>query len=76
MLFRATTEKILLYGSQTWALTASEEKLFNGSYSRLLRKVKNLTCKNKVDNKTIYGSFRPITYYQGAPLAIGRPCLP
>ena len=31
LLFRATTETILLYGSQTWALTAAEERDLNGT---------------------------------------------
>ena len=43
MLFKATTETILLHGSQTWALTASEEKQLNCTYTRMLRKVKNLS---------------------------------
>ena len=38
MLFRVTTtESILLYGIQTWALTASEEKTLRGTYTRILR---------------------------------------
>ena len=36
LLFRATTETILLYGSQTWALTVAEEKHLNGTYTRML----------------------------------------
>ena len=40
MLFRETTETILLYGSQTWALTSAEERELNGTYTRMLRKVK------------------------------------
>ena len=42
MLFRATTETILLYGCQTWSLTVAEEKSLNGTYTRMLRKVKNI----------------------------------
>ena len=61
MLFRATTETILLYGSQTWALTASEEKALNGTYTRMLRQVRNLSWKDRVDKKSIYGNLRPIT---------------
>ena len=60
MLFRATTETILLYGSQTWALTASEEKALNGTYTRI-RQVRNLSWKDRVDKKSIYGNLRPIT---------------
>ena len=56
MLFGATTETILLYGSQTWALTASEEKALNGTYTRMLRQVRNLSWKDRVDKKSIYGN--------------------
>ena len=58
MLFRATTETILLYGSQTCALTALEMKQLNGTYTRMVRKVKNLSWIEKVDKKTIYGKLR------------------
>ena len=51
MLFRATTEMILLHRSHTWALTASEEKAMNGTYTRMLRKVRCLTWKDQVDKK-------------------------
>ena len=62
LLFRATTETILLYGSQTWALTVAEEKNLNGTYTRMLRKVKNISWMDKVDNKTLYGKLRPICW--------------
>ena len=62
LLFRATTETILLYGSQTWALTVAEEKHLNGTYTRMLRKVKNISWSDKVDNKTLYGKIKPICW--------------
>ena len=40
MLFRARTESILLYGSQTWLLTLAEEMSLTGTYTRILRMVK------------------------------------
>ena len=39
-LFRATTETILLYGSQTWTLTKRDEACLNGCYIRMLRTVR------------------------------------
>ena len=42
MLFRATTDITLLYGSQTWALTSAEERELNGTFTRMPRKVKNI----------------------------------
>ena len=62
LLFRATTETILLYGSQTWALTVAEEKHLNGTYTWMLRKVKNISWSDKVDNKTLYGKIKPICW--------------
>ena len=41
----------LLYVFQTLALTASEEKVKKGTYTRMLRKVMNLTWRDKVDKK-------------------------
>ena len=59
MLFRATTETILLYGSQTWALTSAEERELNGTYTRMLRKVKNINWQAKLTNKQLYGKLIP-----------------
>ena len=60
LLFRATTETILLYGSQTWALTAAEERDLNGTYTRMLRKVKNVGWQDKITNVKLYGNLTPI----------------
>ena len=66
MLFRATTETILLYGSQTWALTALEEKQLNGTYTRMLRKVKNLSWKDRVDKKQSMGTSSQLLKQSGS----------
>ena len=44
-IFRATVEPILLYGSETWTLTSKQEKRLDGTYTRLLMRVKNLSWK-------------------------------
>ena len=36
-LFRATIEPILLYGSETWTLSARQHHCLDGCYTRLLR---------------------------------------
>ena len=54
-LFRATAETILLYGSTTWSLTKTEEKRLDGTYTRMLRMVYNVSWKDKVTNKSLYG---------------------
>ena len=60
LLFRATTETIKLYGSQGWALTAAEERDLNGTYTRMLRKVKNIGWQDKITNVKLYGNLTPI----------------
>ena len=60
-LFRATTETILLYGSSTWSLTKREEKALDGTYTRMLRKVLNISWNEKVNNATLYGSLDKIS---------------
>ena len=36
-LFVATVESVLLYGAETWTLTANQERALNGVYARMLR---------------------------------------
>ena len=60
-LFRATTEMILLYGSQTWTLTKRDEARLDGCYTRMLRTVKNIHWKAKLPNKQLYGSLHRIS---------------
>ena len=60
-LFRATVESILMYGSQTWSLTKSEEKSLHGTYTRMLRIVQNIPAGTKISNKVLYGKLKPIT---------------
>ena len=49
-------ESILLYGSDSWSLTKSLEKKLDGTYTRMLRKVQNISSKDKVTNSFLYGS--------------------
>ena len=60
-LFRATVEIVLVFGAATWSLTEQEEKELDGTYTRLLRKVRNVSWKDKVSNKTLYGKLSPIS---------------
>ena len=55
-LFKATVESILLYGSSTWSLTETEEKRLDGTYTRMLRQVYNISWREKVTNKELYGN--------------------
>ena len=52
MLFRGTTtETILLYGSQTWSLTVAKEKALVGTYTHMLKKVKDIAWQENSDQK-------------------------
>ena len=61
-LFRATTESILLYGSATWSLTKQEEKQLDGTYTRMLRMVLNISWKDKVTNEVLYGHLEKVSW--------------
>ena len=53
-LFTSTVESVLMYGSSTWALTSTDEKTLDQTYTRMLRKVYNVTWRNKISNKLLY----------------------
>ena len=59
--FKSTIEPILMYGSETWSLTKKFEKQLDGTYTRLLRRVKNLSWREHPTKATIYGSLNPIS---------------
>ena len=52
----STVEFVLLYGSSTWPLTETEERRLDQTYTRMLRKVYNVTWKDKITNKELYGN--------------------
>ena len=60
-LFRATVESVLLYGSSTWPLTETEERRLDQTYTRMLRKVYNVTWKDKITNKELYGDMSKLS---------------
>ena len=45
-IFKTTIEPILLYGSETWTLSKKLEKRLDGTYTRLLMRVKCLSWKH------------------------------
>ena len=53
-IFRAAVESILLYGCGTWSLTKSDEKMMDGCYTRMLRKIYKLNSLAKVSNNVLY----------------------
>lgn len=60
-LFRVTIEPILLYGSETWTLSAKQHRRLDGCYTRLLRRVLNLSWKNHPTLEAIYGDLPRIS---------------
>ena len=59
--FRATVESVLLYGSETWTLTAQQERKLDGCYTRLLRASLNISWKQRLTNKVLYGNIPPVS---------------
>ena len=61
-LFRAIIEPILLYGSETWTLTSKQQKRLDGTYTNLLRRVKNIHSKQHATISRIYGDLPLISH--------------
>jgi len=53
-LFRATVERILLYGSETWTTTNKMKTEIDGTYTRLLRHILNINWKQHISNTELY----------------------
>ena len=60
-LFVATVESVLLYGSETWSLTKRLTKMIDGCYTRLLRMALNVSWKQHLTNKELYGKLPKIS---------------
>ena len=54
-IFKSVVEPILLYGSETWTISRKLEKRLDGTYTNLLRRVKNLSWKSHPSLAEIYG---------------------
>lgn len=53
--FGASVETVLLYGSESWTLTASLENQLDGCYARLLRAALDKSYRDGISNKELYG---------------------
>ena len=60
-IFRATAEYVLLYGSEAWTLNKKVNKSLNGCYTRMLRKVLNVSWKQHLTNQQLYGTVPPLS---------------
>lgn len=59
--FRACVESILLYGAETWTMKKELQDRLDGTYTRLLMCVKNISWKTHPTKEQIYGELPPIT---------------
>ena len=59
--FRAVVESILLYGSEAWTLTKQHEKKLDGTYTRMLRAILNISWKEQLTKIRLYGNIPPLT---------------
>ena len=60
-IFRACVEPVLLYGSETWTFTSYLTNRLNGCYTRMLRKARGWTYKDRKTLKQIYESLPKIS---------------
>ena len=54
--FRATVERILMHGAETWTMNARMHKRLDGCYTNLLRRAQNLSWKDHHTLQDIYGT--------------------
>ena len=59
-IFKTLIEPILLYGSETWTLTSKQQQRVDGTYIRLLMRVKNISWKRHPTKQQIYTVFSQI----------------
>ena len=60
-IFRAAIEPVLLYGSETWTLSSKQQCRLDGCYTRLLRRVLNISWKKHPTIATLYGDLPRIS---------------
>lgn len=59
--FQASIETILLYGSDSWTLNVSRCKKLDGTYTRMLRTIYNISWREHYTNKSLYGNLSRIS---------------
>ena len=61
-LFTAVVESVLLYGSTTWTLTKKQASQLDGTYTRMLRAVLNISWKKHPTRKLLYGNLPTVSH--------------
>ena len=59
--FRAVVESILLYGSAAWTLAKAHEKMIDGTYTRMLRAILNISWRQHATTEQLYGNIPAIS---------------
>ena len=54
-------EPILLYGSETWTLSSKLQKRVDGTYTRLLMRIKNISWKRHPTKQQIYNDLPQVS---------------
>ena len=60
-IFRMTVEKILIYGCDSWSLTQTVEHALDGTYTRMLQKIQNMSWRHHMTNQQLYSFLPQIT---------------
>ena len=53
-IFKSTFESILLYGCESWVMYSVAVKKVDGTYTRMLRKLKNISWRDRLSNAQLY----------------------
>ena len=61
LIFKAAVEPILQYGSETWTLSKKHEKGLDGTYTRILMRVQNISWKSHSTKVYIYNTLPPVS---------------
>ena len=59
--FRAAVETVLVYGSVTWTMTVAMERKMYGTYTRMLRDIKNKHWNLHLTNEELYKNIPKIS---------------
>ena len=59
--FLTLVESVVLYGSETWTFTKNLEKSIDGTYTRLLRTVFNVSWSEHLTNRELYNNLPKVT---------------
>ena len=60
-LFRAAVKSVLLYRSESWTMTDTLSKRIDGTYTRLLRTALNVSWRQHLTNRQLYGNLPPVS---------------